>query len=90
MTEEATWNRCDACRILFEAKTPRVDLKDGRVYHAGCWAKINKAIQPVKKGCFHHTPAEDSSKWAFAHRTWGCPDEGAVWPHGYEELAMHD
>lgn len=30
--------------------------------------------------CSHYTPVEDDSDWAYLHRTWGCPDEGAEWP----------
>lgn len=71
--------KCTACRIEFEPKTKYIDGKDGN-YHYGCWAKINKAILPEKKGCFHVTSAEDTSHYAFMHRKYGCPTEGAEWP----------
>lgn len=36
--------KCDACGVQFERKTPRVETKHASGYHAGCWAKINRAI----------------------------------------------
>lgn len=89
---ERFYNNCIECRIEFEPKTPFIHW-GGYQYHYGCFKALEQrggVVVERQNKCHHYTPAEDSSKWAFAHRTWGCPDEGAVWPHGYEELAMHD
>lgn len=81
---------CIECRIIFEPKTVAITW-GGYAYHLGCFEAMKRQGRIVTETrCSHYTPAEDSSKWAFAHRTWGCPDQGAVWPNEWAELAMHD
>ena len=82
--------KCRICRVEFEPKTTKVRVVNGAVHH-GCYQAYliregESFHYKANRKCSHYTPAEDSSKWAFAHRTWGCPDEGATWPHGFAEL----
>ena len=101
MAERCAYRWCQADRDLLP-NAPRVkmptepwirngDLVTHDTYHPGCWAKMTRA-RVLDTKCSHYTPAEDKSGFAYAHRTYGCPDEGAEWPsawHGDLEEFRH-
>lgn len=42
--------------------------------------KIKRAFLAIQGTCTHATLAEDTSDYAFMHRTYGCPNKGVKWP----------
>lgn len=55
--------RCEVCRVEFEPLTPKIETKDGRMYHEGCWAKINRAF--LMKSDFSYGPINEDGTVTF-------------------------